>query len=62
MKRAVDIVKACVLHNFPLGDPEERQYLADELGEGNYNFDIYHAVELLEVGGKEKRDFVASLL
>lgn len=64
VEKAKQIVQACcVLHNISLRNPQEEQYLADELAEGNDNFEgIYNATDLPEVEGREKRDFVASLL
>jgi len=64
IEKITQIVKAsCVLHNISLGNPEEGQYLADELPEASDNFEgIYNFLDLPEVEGREKRDFIASLL
>lgn len=64
IEKITQIVKAsCVLHNISLGNPEEGQYLADELPEASDNFEgIYNILDLPEVEGTEKRDFIACLL
>lgn len=57
------VTACCVLHNMTIGKPDEERYLLEELDEDNAEFADNHIVnEVPEVQGREKRDFVASLL
>lgn len=62
--KITQIVKACcVLHNISLANPQEGQYLAEEVPEASGTVEaIYNVIHLPEVEGREKRDFIASLL